>query len=220
VPLSAVLRRCKVLAARLGSDVLEDWIEHELNGYPDDGTVPDYRVADTEVVGYFTGAFGRAMENAPVPRVCIPETIRERATTLRFYQSVAEIEELLKRDPEGLRSPLPSNWIVLLGARVYQGMNCLSAWRPVSPATLKNILNVVRNKVLDLALRIEKLHPEAGEAIPHPASVSPKLSIKCSTQLFMEPPTWSEARRVPDYRLPRSPSVTARHCERSSSQPD
>ena len=42
--LSTLLRKCKLLAARLGSQQLEDWLLWESNGYPGDVPVPDYRV--------------------------------------------------------------------------------------------------------------------------------------------------------------------------------
>jgi hypothetical protein len=42
--LATLLRKCKVLAARLGSQPLEDWLLWESNGYPDDVPVPDYRI--------------------------------------------------------------------------------------------------------------------------------------------------------------------------------
>jgi len=38
--LGALLRKCKVLAARLGSRPLEDWLVRESDGYPQDTEVP------------------------------------------------------------------------------------------------------------------------------------------------------------------------------------
>jgi hypothetical protein len=42
--LATILRKCKLLAARLGSQPLEDWVLWESNGYPNGVTVPDYRI--------------------------------------------------------------------------------------------------------------------------------------------------------------------------------
>jgi len=41
--LGTILRKCKVLAASLGSEPLENWLIWESNGYPDNVQVPDYR---------------------------------------------------------------------------------------------------------------------------------------------------------------------------------
>lgn len=43
VPVSQLLRRMKVAAVRLKLDELEEWVEHELNGYPDTAELPGYR---------------------------------------------------------------------------------------------------------------------------------------------------------------------------------
>lgn len=39
----AVLRKCKILARRLHSDQFAQWVDCELNGYPKDADVPEYR---------------------------------------------------------------------------------------------------------------------------------------------------------------------------------
>jgi hypothetical protein len=165
VPLSATLRKCRLLAARLASEPLQQWIVHESDGYPDASQLPDYRVFGCRVVGHFTGAFGSGLRNAEIPPMCIPEAIRDRATECRIDISVAEIESLLGTDlSEGLKSPLPGNWVVALGTKVYRDMNCLSAWRSVPVTGMAGILNTVRNRVLDFAVEVERKNPKAGEA--------------------------------------------------------
>jgi hypothetical protein len=37
-----VLRKCKILAARLGSNELASWVDFELNGYPESQPIPEY----------------------------------------------------------------------------------------------------------------------------------------------------------------------------------
>jgi len=59
--LGTLLRKCKLLAARLGSKPLEDWLVWESNGYPDDVRVPDYRVWSLEIKGHFLGPFGSGL---------------------------------------------------------------------------------------------------------------------------------------------------------------
>ena len=48
VELSTLLRKCKILAARLGNPEFKVWVEFELNGYPDELTIPSYRVFPTD----------------------------------------------------------------------------------------------------------------------------------------------------------------------------
>jgi AbiTii len=40
-----ILRLAKVISAKLALDDIEEWIGAELNGYPSDESVPDYRHA-------------------------------------------------------------------------------------------------------------------------------------------------------------------------------
>ena len=50
--LAALLRKCKLLAARLGSDSLEEWVQWESDGYPDDAPIPKYRVWAVDLKGH------------------------------------------------------------------------------------------------------------------------------------------------------------------------
>ena len=76
--LGTILRKCKLLASRLGSQPLEDWLLWESNGYPDDVPVPDYRKWPLQLKGYFAGYFGARITNAPIPWLSLPEKVRDQ----------------------------------------------------------------------------------------------------------------------------------------------
>ncbi|HXA14796.1 MAG TPA: hypothetical protein VNW23_06675 [Opitutaceae bacterium] len=40
-----LLRKCRVLAARIGNQDLKMWVQRELDGYGNDDDLPDYRKA-------------------------------------------------------------------------------------------------------------------------------------------------------------------------------
>jgi hypothetical protein len=42
--LGPILLKVRLLAARLGSQPLADWVKHESEGYPAEAAVPDYRI--------------------------------------------------------------------------------------------------------------------------------------------------------------------------------
>ena len=75
--LGTLLRKCKVLAAHLGSKPLEEWLIWESNGYPGHIKVPNYRVWPLDVKGNFSGPFGSGLRNAPIPLVLIPKEVQE-----------------------------------------------------------------------------------------------------------------------------------------------
>lgn len=71
--LGTLLRKCKLLAARLDNKQLENWLLWESNGYPDDAEVPEYRVWPLQLKGHFSGYGGSGISNAPIPLAVVPE---------------------------------------------------------------------------------------------------------------------------------------------------
>lgn len=171
--LGALLRKCKILAANLGSKPLEDWLIWESNGYPADVGVPKYRVWSVELKGHFAGPFGAALNKAPIPKICVPEQLRERFTIFRCRDSVACIEQLLSGDDRGVFNMSIGDLAVVLGENVYDGYNCIHAWGEFGSSRLVEVLNTVRNRVLDFALAIWKEAPEAGNTPPGKSALEP-----------------------------------------------
>ena len=94
--LSDLLRKCQILAFRLRHEPFKDWVSHELNGYPDDATLPGYRGSlHGEIKADLAGAFGRGAKNVSVPLTNFPAEVRDRATQFKFYQGVAVLESLV-----------------------------------------------------------------------------------------------------------------------------
>jgi len=160
--LGALLRKCKVLAAQLGSQPLEDWLIWESNGYPDEVGVPDYRIWPLEVKGHFRGPYGSGIENAPIPLICIPVKVRDAYQNYKCRQSIATIEQLLKGSHGGTLNVPTFDLAVVLGTKVYQGYNCVQTWAEFSAVALVELLNTVRNRILDFSLAIRKEYPDAG----------------------------------------------------------
>ncbi|MGB1836786.1 hypothetical protein, partial [Marinobacter adhaerens] len=65
--LGSVLLKLRLLASRLGSEVLEEWVKHESEGYPKDAELPEYRVVGVSYRGTFSGPFGAGIQNAQIP---------------------------------------------------------------------------------------------------------------------------------------------------------
>lgn len=165
--LPSLLRKCKILANRLGSPEFKQWVNFELNGYPDLGNLPDYRVFDVEVRGYFTGSFHRVLNNANVPPSCIPKELREVLFTCRMNTPVAALVSLTENSDGTAQEPWNADITAYVGRQIIQDMNCLQAWKVIPVNLLASILDVIRTKILDFALEIEAENPEAGEAQPN-----------------------------------------------------
>lgn len=168
VPLSVVLRKCAVLASRLGHEPLRAWVDRELNGYPDTDSLPPYRSFHaTKVCGHFSGPFQSFLKNADIPEHAVTDEDHRKALwSVDFVGGVAEAEMLVSKADGNLQSPWPSAAVALYGEEMYESMVCIQAWRVVSSATMQGMLDTIRNKVLAFVLDIEKEAPQAGEAAP------------------------------------------------------
>lgn len=179
--LSTLLRKCKLLAARLRSQQLEDWVLWESNGYPDDIDVPLYRSWPLQVKGHFFGAYGSGIENAPIPHACLPESARKHYADYKCRQSIATIESTLKVGGNQTVRVGTGDLALVLGQNVYEHQNCVQAWAEFPAGQLVEVTNAVRNRILDFTLAVWKEAPDAGEL----GSVTPpELGEQRMTQIF------------------------------------
>jgi hypothetical protein len=95
--LATVLRKCRVLAARLKHKEFTNWIKHELDGYPEDG-IPEYRILLGQAQGKFLGPMGSGLNNVPLLESDInPGEVRDRLLRIRLSGGVASLLVMLGR---------------------------------------------------------------------------------------------------------------------------
>ena len=177
----ALLRKCKILATRLENQQLEDWLIWESNGYREDIPVPDYRIWHLEVKGYFSGPFNSGLRNAPIPTILLPENVRKSYNEYKCRMSISAIESAIEGNEGGMLQVSTGNLAVTLGTKVYENMNCLQCWAEFGVGSLVEVLNAVRNRVLDFSLALWKESPTAGETNPNARK---GLSSDKITQIF------------------------------------
>ncbi|MGA2723004.1 MAG: hypothetical protein ABSG79_11405 [Bryobacteraceae bacterium] len=168
VDISTVLRKAKILAARLQNPEFETWVDRELNGYGDRSSLPPYRVVPVEVRGHITRS-GLHWDNAPIMTTSLPEKLRAWGEACYLSQPIAAIVSAAAGAREGgqLQVPWPQELAIRFGAEGYNGFECIGAWQVISPHALMGIVDTVRNRILDFSLKIEAENPEAGEALPN-----------------------------------------------------
>jgi hypothetical protein len=164
-PISTLLRKCKILAVRLGSSEFKSWVDSELNGYPNVDEMPEYRIMSVNCKGNFSGGFGAAMNNAEIPSNCIPKEYRENLYTTYMVQPISSLESLINNSDGGtVQEPWPANLTAHFGMKMYQGYNCMQAWKVIPINALVGVLDMIRNRVLNFVLEIESEDPQAGDA--------------------------------------------------------
>ena len=165
VPLTSLLRKCKILAVRLGSDEFKKWIDAELNGYSSKDAVPQYRVLRVNSKGHFSGSFQSVMRNADIPLSCIPEEFHESLRISYLMGSIAALESLVENTSGGLaQEPWNPDLVAYVGQNIYDGMNCVQAWKVIPISSVVSAIDSVRTRILNFVLEIETENPDAGEA--------------------------------------------------------
>lgn len=162
--LGSILLKVRLLAARLGSDLLEEWVKFESEGYPTGSEVPSYRVTGVTYRGTFTGAFGASISNAQIPSYIIEQHAGLSWTEYEIRESIAAVDEMVKNSRDGGSFGIDaSNLILQLQGKVYQGYGCNDVSATISPAALYEIQQTVRSRILELTIELEKSVPEAKD---------------------------------------------------------
>ncbi|TWG87951.1 hypothetical protein L602_001500000840 [Cupriavidus gilardii J11] len=177
---SRLLRMCKLLAARLGHAQFAQWVDYELNGYPKDVELPDYRRANVLSFGHFVGAFGRQC-TLQIPLSVLPSDLRELFSAARLNAPVSAYQRLAAAEPgQNPREEWPSEFAVRYGSKAAVDMQCIKAWKLLPAGLIDSLLDAIKTRVLGFAIDIEKEDPEAGES---PIGAQP-ISEPRMTQIF------------------------------------
>lgn len=161
--IAPILLKLRMLAARLGSQPLADWVKHESQGYPLGVDVPDYRILGVGYTGTFSGPFGSGIKNAPISPYLIEKFAGKQWTHYEMRESIAAVDDLLSNSKEGGTLTIgAANLILLLQGKVYPDFACNAVTGTISRASLAAIRHSALNRVLELTLEIEKSIPEAA----------------------------------------------------------
>jgi len=162
--LGSILLKLRLLASRLGSDYLEEWVKHESEGYPEDVEVPSYRKAGVIYSGTFSGPFGSGIKNAPIPPYLIKQHAGEHWVNIDIRESIATVDEMVKSTVGGTHLSVDaSNLILLLQGKVYEDYACNAVHGIISGTALAEIQQAVRSRILGLTIELEKTIPIAAD---------------------------------------------------------
>lgn len=155
--IAPLLRRCHVLAYRLENDELKTWVQHELNGYPDEEPLPSYRRLSLSLTGTFLGSFGSALRGVPIVPAALPKQLADLVRDHPLRSPISEYEALAESGKD-IQIQLSGNAILAIGHNVYQkDYSCVEARHVMPDAFLRGLVDAVRNRVLSFALELGKL---------------------------------------------------------------
>jgi len=158
--LGPILLKLRLLADRLGSDQLEAWVNLESEGYPANADIPEYRQVEVSYSGNFQNSAWQATDH-PIPPHLIEHFAGKQWIKVDMRESIAAIDELLSK--KGGRIIIDSaNLVLLLQDKVFPEMNCTSVTGVISGTSVREIQNTVRNRILELTMKLEKEVPSAA----------------------------------------------------------
>jgi AbiTii len=185
--LGPILLKLRLLAARLGSQPLGDWVKHESEGYPNDAPVPDYRIIPVSYTASFSGPFGSGIRNAPIAPYIIENIAGKQWTRHELRQSIAAVDELLASSSKaGSLCIEAADLILVLQGEVYPNYACNEVTGTISRASLAELRHSVRSRVLELTIELEKSIPEAETIVLGKGDKASLRSSAVATQISQQ----------------------------------
>jgi len=146
-----VLRKALVIASRLQASDFEEWIRHELHGYPKGSELPDYRIVKGDLRAY-----------NPANGVWMPVDVRhhtETLKTLRLNEGVTHLQATLdEHDGSGhIMCPLPQSTLDTSRGMVSDPIDKqFEPTRLLGAGQLRSVIESVRGTLLEWAVELEK----------------------------------------------------------------
>ena len=146
--ISDVLRKALMVATKLDLPEFRKWIECELDGYPDDASVPKYRIVQGT-------AFGRdTLTNRLVPYV-FPPKMASMLQNVNCHDPIAIFVALQGKHTGILQKPLSAEVMNVL-LQHQDEFEHFQPERHIPNTTPERIIDAVRSALLQWALRLEK----------------------------------------------------------------
>ena len=176
-----LLRMCKLLAARISHQEFSEWVDQELNGYPNIKGLPDYRVVRVDSYGTFIGSFSRA-DRLQIPVSLLPKDLQDPYRHAYMGSSISAYTALLTGDRSGsVQEPWPVALAVHNASKLTPDMQCVAAWKEIPIGAIVRLMDSVKTRVLGFSIDLEREAPNAGEL---PIGSQPPLSREKMTQIF------------------------------------
>lgn len=185
--LRPILLKLRLLAAKLGSQPLADWIKYESEGYPRDAEVPDYRVIPVSYTASFSGPFGSGIQHAPISPYLVERFAGKHWVQHEMRESIAAVDDLLTSSADGGQLGInAADLILLLQGKVYADYACNSVKGTISRSSLAAIRHSVRSRVLELTIELEKSIPEASAVTLGTLSADSTKNAAVATQIAQQ----------------------------------
>lgn len=159
ISLSTILRKARVLASLLKNDGFLKWVLSELNGYQEIKNVPRYRKLNVPSTGNFSGPFGSNASNLPIPTFNLPDSVKKFVEVTYIMEGVKALESLVESKEKHVVINWDPDMIALCQSKIYDNMNLYSACKRFGINSVVQILDSIRNKLLEFILQLLEQNP-------------------------------------------------------------
>lgn len=164
VSLSAALRKAKVLASILRDEEFKEWVNHELNGYPDGSEIPDYRKLPVQITGTFSGPFGSGAKGVSVPIMKMGEDFQKRFGNAILNHGVRELEAMTESESGSLEHRWPGEAVAFWNMEYEAEMNLIGASSHFSVSAVQGVIDTIKNRLLDFILELTEIDPDIQDS--------------------------------------------------------
>jgi len=164
VDTQTALKRTKVLLQELENDELLQWINYEIEGYPEDVEVPKYREINGQLYGSYTKgsmSYYREYKNVSLPSGNLSVEMKKEILTTKITQGVQALKDMVSGADKGentrLAKPIPADYYPYIAqANNDLYMMITIARVELNMLQISDIFSKVENKLLDILIYLEK----------------------------------------------------------------
>lgn len=146
IDILSLLRKALLVSRKLELADFEQWLNNELNGYQDTNKIPDYRKIRGELKGWNP-------HHGWIPVLIEDPGIEEVLCQKRIYVSIPNLYSLIESKEKQLAIPIQGSESALISK--YTGFSTKYQLF-ISSNSVNDIIEQVKNKVLDWSLMLEE----------------------------------------------------------------
>jgi hypothetical protein len=173
------------------NDQLKEWANHELNGYPDQAKVPQYRTVRAGATGTFNAGYMFPTIKRQIPALAMEEAHRKFAEIVHLREPVNAYETNLTALKANKGAVFAYEWsadlINYYQEEFLEGHALVKAWQEIPLGVVAGALDTIRTRVLNMALELKS---EIGESdadlkrVRRDSAEAEKVNSIVLTQIF------------------------------------
>ena len=146
VSVLSLLRKARALSVKLGVTTIDQWLAHEMGGYPTQSSIPDYRHVMGRTVCHnpYRGWIPLEIENPEHHKL-----LSER----KLHQPLSELIQFTDAQSAG------KSVLLMYPAKIAADLRSSSGFEPgleIAVNLIHGIISTVRDKILEFSLELEK----------------------------------------------------------------